>query len=195
MDAVTFVVLQVDRGDEQHRRVHRSGDRHRQHDVDAGDQQQPAPLRARLGVAVPVQGQARMHVHGVRHHGGAQDGGGQQHAFGAAESWQQAAEHGAGRGRRDEETGREADGDDQQQPGDDALEKDLAAAVLDRQQQHRDHAGDHSADQQRQIEQDVQGDGSADDFGGIGGDRHEFGLHPKGQPQRTAHPLADRLGQ
>ena len=147
MDAVTFVVLQVDRGDEQHRRIHRSGDGHRQHDVEAGDQQQPAPVLARLGVAVAVQSQAGVHVHGVRHHGGAQDGGGQQHAFGAAESWYQAAEDGVGRGRRNEEAGREADGNDQQQPGDDAFEKDLATAVLNRQQQHRDHTGDHSTGQ------------------------------------------------
>ena len=115
--------------------------------------------------------------------------------FGAAESRHQAADHGVGRGRRDEETGREADGDDEQQSGDDAFEEELAAPVLDRQQQQRHHAGDHSADQQRQIEQDVQGDGPADDFGDIGRHRDEFGLHPKGQPQRTAHPLADRLGQ
>ena len=37
-------VLQVDRGDQQHRGVHRSGHRHRQHDVQAGDSQQPAPV-------------------------------------------------------------------------------------------------------------------------------------------------------
>ena len=83
----------------------------------------------------------------------------------------------------------------EQQPGDDAFEKDLTAAVLNRQQQHRDHTGDHSTGQQRQIEQDVQGDGSADYFGGIGGDCHQFGLNPKGQPQRAAHLLADRLWQ
>ena len=139
-------------------------------------------MLARLGVAVAIQRQRGVHVHGVRHHGGAQDGGGEQQAFGAAESWDQAAEDGVGRGRRNEEAGRKANGDDQQQPGDDAFEKDLAAAVLNRQQQHRDHSGDHSTDQQRQIEQDMQGDGAADDFGGIGGDRDEFGLSPKSQP-------------
>ena len=74
-------VLQVDRGDQQHRRVHRSGDRHRQHDVQAGDSQQSAPVLALVGMSVPVESQTGMQIHRVRHHGGAQDGGGQQHAF------------------------------------------------------------------------------------------------------------------
>ena len=43
----------------------------------------------------------------------------------------------------------------EQQPGDDAFEHALAAAVLDQQQQQRHHSGDHAADQQRQVEQQV----------------------------------------
>ena len=47
-----------------------------------------------------------------------------------------------------------------------------------RQQQQGHHAGDHAADQQRQIEQEVQGDGAADDLGEIGCHGDEFGLRP-----------------
>jgi hypothetical protein len=76
-----------------------------------------------------------------------------------------------------------------------ALEPELAANVFHRQQQQRHRTGDQPAQQQRQAEQHLQGDGPADYFGDIGCHRHEFGLNPKGQPERTAHPFADRLGQ
>ena len=71
----------------------------------------------------------------------------------------------------------------------------LPAPVLDSEQQHRDHAGDDPADQQRQIEQQVQGDRPADDLGQVGGDRDHLGLHPEGQPGGARGSVADRLGQ
>ena len=72
------------------------------------------PMFALGGMSVPVEDQSGMHVHRVRHHGGAQDRGGQQDAFGALESRQQAADHRLRRWRFDEETGRKSDRDDEQ---------------------------------------------------------------------------------
>jgi hypothetical protein len=131
----------------------------------------------------------------MRHHGGAQDRGGQQHAFGAAETRHQSANYGIGRWRGDEETGRESDRDDEQQAGDDTFEKKLPTTISDHQQQQRNHPGDDPTKWQGQTEQDPQRDRPADYFGHIGCHRHDFGLRPKGQPERTAHLLADRLGQ
>ena len=85
----------------------------------------------RSGVPVPVAGQAGMQVHRMRHHRRAQDGGGQQHALRPAKSRHQPADDGIGRRCCDEETGREADRDQQQQSGDHAFEQLLAALVLD----------------------------------------------------------------
>lgn len=95
----------------------------------------------------------------------------------------------------DEETGGEADGNHQQQGGDDALEQTLTAPILDRQQQQRDHPGDDPADRQRQVEHDPQCDSSADHFGHIGCHRDDLGLCPVGQPGRASHSLADRFRQ
>ena len=105
-------------------------DDHRQPDIQPGDTQQPAPLRAGIGMAVPVPGQPGMQVHRVRHHRRAQDGRGQQHAFLPVELRHQAADHVPGWRRRHEEAGGEADRDDQQQSGDDAFEQLLAPPVL-----------------------------------------------------------------
>ncbi|CKS70921.1 Uncharacterised protein [Mycobacterium tuberculosis] len=44
----------VQRGNQQHRGVYPAGYQHRQADIPAGDAQQPAPLRARIGMPVPV---------------------------------------------------------------------------------------------------------------------------------------------
>ena len=75
------------------------------------------------------------------------------------------------------------------------LERALAAPVLHHEQQQRHDAGDHAAGQQRQVEEQIQGDGSADHLGEIGGHRHQLGLQPVGQPTTPPHSRTDRLGQ
>ena len=47
-------------------------------------------------------------------------------------------------------------------------------------------AGDHAADQQRQVEQQVQRDGAADHLGEIGCHGDQFGLQPVRDPGRRA---------
>jgi hypothetical protein len=94
-----------------------------------------------------------------------------------------------------EETGGEADRDEQQQAGDDAFEQLLAPSVLDPQQQQRHQPGDRPAEQQWQPEQEVQSDRTADHLGHVGGHRHGLGLHPIGQPGRAAQLSSDRFGQ
>ena len=55
--------------------------------------------------------------------------------------------------------------------------------------------GDHAADQQRQIEQQVQRDRAADDLGEIGCHGDQFGLQPVGDPGRGAGVVGDGFGQ
>ena len=108
--------LQIGGGDQQHREVDRPGDEHREADVVAGDPQESASRCAGLGVAVPVAGKAGVQVDGVRHHGRAEHGGGEQDALRAVEPGKQAARHVRGRRRCDEQAGEEADRDDGSSP-------------------------------------------------------------------------------
>ena len=114
----------------------------------------------------------------MRHHGRAQHRGGQQHRIQAVEPRDQPAGDVRRRRRGDEQAGQEADRDDQQKSGDHPLERPLAAAVLDGQQGQRHHTGDQPAEQQRQVEQQVERDGAADHLGQVGGHRDGLGLQP-----------------
>ena len=49
-------------------------------------------------------------------------------------------------------------------------------------------AGDDAADQQRQVEQQIQRDRATDHLGEVGGDRDEFGLRPVAQPHAASRP-------
>ena len=89
----------------------------------------------------------------------------------------------------------EADGDDQQQPGDDTFEELLPAPVLDEQQQQRYHSGDRPAGEQRQVEHDAERDRPADHLGHVRGHRDDLGLHPIRQPGGSAQLCSDRFGQ
>ena len=152
-------------------------------------------LWAWFGVAVPVAGQAGVQVDGVRHHRRAEHRGGQQHALGALEARHQPLGGVGERWRLDEQAGQESDRDDQQQAADHPLERSLAAAVLHGEQQQRHRAGDDATDQQRQVEQQVQRDGAADDLGEIGCHGDQFGLQPVGDPGRSAGVVGDGFRQ
>ena len=88
------------------------------------------------------------------------------------------AASGAGLGRVDEQPGQEADRDQHEEHHDHALEGALAANVTDPQDEDRDGRGDERAEQQRQVEQQVQGDRAADDLREVGGDGDGLGLQP-----------------
>ena len=141
--------------------------------------------------AESVPGQCRMQIHHMRHDGGTEHRGRQQHRVQPVEPGNQPGGNIGGRRRRDEQTGQEADRDDHQEPGDQPLEGPLAAAVLHSEQGQRDHTGDQPAQQQRQVEQQVQRDGTADHLGQIGRHGHRLGLQPVADPGRPAQP-ADR---
>ena len=98
-------------------------------------------------------------------------------------------------GRGDEETAHEADGDDDQQADDDALEGALGASLLDKQQADRDDADDAAPGQQRQAEEQVEGDRPSDHLGQVGRDGDELGLEEEGDPARRPHPGPQSLGQ
>ena len=153
-------------------------------------------LRACLGVAVPVAGQAGVQVDGVRHHGRAEHRGGQQHAFGTVEARQQAGSGSSPSGGGS--TNR--------------LVRNPIAMISSRPVMTRSNtrwprrfciassssdtdSGDDAADEQGQVEQQVQRDGTADHLGEIGCHGDQFGLQPVRDPGRGAGVVGDGLGQ
>ena len=79
------------RGDDEHRQVDHAGEPHRDHDVDALEAQQRAPL----GVVArrdPALHQRAVQVDDVRHHRRAEDADGEHHAVGPVEARHEAAE-------------------------------------------------------------------------------------------------------
>ena len=146
-------------------------------------------------MAVPVAGESGMQVDRVRHHGRAEHRGGQQDALGAVETRHQPADHVSDRRRLDEQAGQEPDRDDQQQAGDHPLEHPLTASVLHGEQHQRHRAGDDAAEQQGQVEQQLQRDGATDHLGEVGCHRDQFGLKPVADAGRGAGVVADGFGQ
>ncbi|MNI87799.1 hypothetical protein D3C73_1450260 [compost metagenome] len=70
------------------------------------------------------------------------------------------------------------------------------AAALHREDDHRHRARDEAAQQQRHVEQEIQGDRSADHLGEIRGHRHELCLQPvRPSCPAVAQPSAQHLGQ
>ena len=144
----------------------------------------------------PVAGQRAVRVDRVRHDRRAEDGCRQQHRSGALEARNQPADDAAGVGRGEEHAEREADRDDREQPDHHELERPRAPPGLHQQQDDRDRSGDDAAPQQRDAEEQVQRDGSADDLGDVGRHRDELGLQPvRASRPRAADAAAEHLGQ
>ena len=147
-------------------------------------------------MAVPVAGQAGMQIDRVRHHRRAQHRGGQQHALGAVEP-----RHQARRARR------RGGGGSTNRLVRNPIAMTSSSPVITRSNirwprrfwiassSSDTSAGDHAADQQRQVEQQVQRDRATDDFGEIGCHGDQFGLQPVGDAGRAAGVVGDRLGQ
>ena len=131
----------------------------------------------------------------MRHHGGAEDAGGQQQAVGARRSaGTRPAARSAGTRSMRTTVRQEAEQDHPEQAGDGQLERPVAAA-LQSQQRERDDSGDHTAGEQRNAEQQVQRDRAADHLGQVGGDGHQLGLHPHAARDRAWEVVAAQLRQ
>ena len=147
------------------------------------------------GLAVPVPDEGGVQVDRVRHHGGAEHADGQQRAVGAGQPRHQPAAAAAGSGGATNSPARKPTATIDQQPDDDAFEGALAAPVLGQQQGGGDGDGDQRADDQRQVEEELQGEGPADDLGDVGGHGHQLGLHPVRQPGPAPGAGADQRRQ
>src|SRR4051812_21193306 len=119
-----------------------------------------------------------MKVDGVWHDGGAEHRGGEQDALGAVEPWHQTACDVAEWWWLDHQARQESDGDDEEQPGDDPFEGSLPAPVLHGEKSQGYDTGDDAADEQWELEDQVQGDRATDDLGEIGCDGYQFSLEP-----------------
>ena len=176
-----------------------SGDGERGHDVEPGGPDQARDGgRGNMQVLVrpvPVPGQGRVDVDGVRHDGGAEHAGGQQDGVRALETGHEPGQGGPRIGRADEQPGQEADGDDAEQEHDDELERPLLLPGLDREQEHRHRADNHGAKGEGEAEQQVQRDCPAHHLGEVGGGGDDFGLHPEGAAPERLEPLAEDLRQ
>lgn len=64
----------------------------------------------------------------------------------------------------------------------------LPVPVLHREQPQRDHSDDHPAGEEGGAEQQVQGDGIADDLGQVGGGRDDLCLRSERESGRAAQP-------
>ncbi len=144
---------------------------------------------------VPVTGQGRVDIDGVRHDGGAEHAGGQQDGVRALEAGHEAGQGCPRIGRADEQPGQEADGDDAEQEHDDELEGPLLLPGLHREQEHRHRADDHGTEGEGQAEQQVQRDCPAHHLGEVGGGGHDFGLQPEGAAPERLEPLTQDLRQ
>ena len=154
------------------------------------------PPPARRGRREPVAAERGVRVDRVRHDRGAEDGCREQHRVGVGEARHEPAEHARGVGRATKTPTREADAMIDEQADDHELERAWSAPRLHHEQPERDAAGDEAAPQERHAEQQVEGDGPADDLGEVGGHRHEFGLQPVGAAApAVADAPAEHLGQ
>ena len=169
------------------------GDAHRDRHVDPLEAQQPAALAlvARRG---PALGERRMQVDHVRHHGGAEDAGGQQQRVGALEARDEAAGDPGGVVRDHQRVDQEAEQDHAEHPGDHDLEPPVAAR-LQAEQPERDDGGDETGGQQRHAEQQVERDRRADELREVGRHRDQLRLDPQAERDRPREPLAAQLGE
>ena len=157
--------------------------------------QQLTDGRLALTGRIMVIHQRGMQVDGMRHDGGTQHGSGHQHRCGTLETWNQTGRHRLRIRRRYEQSRDEAERNHQQQCDDEFLEHAMRGTLLENQQNRGNHADNAPAGKQRQAEQQIEGDGTADHFGQIGGDGDDLGLHEEHEPTAVAHALAKDFRQ
>ena len=180
-------------GEQEHADVDAAGDDHGEDDVGFDGAEDPAGV-AGVGAAVAVADEGGVEVDGVRHDGGAEHPDGEQGGVGPGEARDQPGGGLSGVGGVDDEAGEEPDGDDGEEGGDDLLEGGLAVA-LDVEQGGGHGDGDDGAGHQREVEEELEGERAADDFGDVGGDGDELGLDPVGEPGAASGAWADEGGQ
>jgi hypothetical protein len=130
----------------------------------------------------------------VRHDGGTEDAGGQQHAVGALEPRHQAGHCRSRIGVGREQVRRERQDDHTESHRDGDLEG-AESARPQREHGEREGADDEPAGQQWDAEEQVQGDRAADHLGQVGGHGDQLGLHPHHPVHRPGQPLPAQLGQ
>jgi hypothetical protein len=91
----------------------------------------------------------------------------------------------------DEEPGDEPDRNDQEESDDDSLERSLTPFVLNQKKTKGHQAGDQPTEQHRHVEQQTQGDGTANDFGEVGGNGNGLRLGANTRPA----PVGKACGQ
>ncbi len=181
------------RRDQDHRQVDHAGQSQRDVDVEAGEAEQRAAFTV-VGRLHPPLGQCRVQVDDVRHHGGPDDAGRQQHASGPVQVRNQALQRQLGRRSYPHQVVDEAR-EDKREQGDDGQFEASIAALLQRQHPEGDDRGDQAGRQQGHPEQQVQPDGGTDEFGQVGGHGDEFGLDPQPDGHPPGEVLAAQFGQ
>ncbi len=138
--------------------------------------------------------QRRMQVQIVRHHGRAQDADGEVEAVcgraAAASPVNISAADGFGPDNLDAETAGHH-GDQREHEGLDGAD----AEALEPEQQQGIGGGEQDADQQRNVEQQVEPDGRAQDFGQVAGGDGDFAQPPQGEVDAARIGFAAGLGQ
>ena len=137
--------------------------------------------------------QRGMQVEIVRHHGGAQDADGHIEAV-VIEARDQAGDHFRGRRFGQQNLDEEADADQRDQAEDESFE--LAdAVVLQDEDEQRIAGGDEDADEQRDVEEQVEADGGAQHLGQVAGGDGDFPEHPERVRHGARIGFAAGLGQ
>ena len=130
----------------------------------------------------------------MRHHGRAQDAGGEQDRSRAVEAGHEAAQHAARVGTDVQRVVKEAQQDHPQE----ARDRELEAAVapgLQPEDREGDDAGDQPRGEQRHAEQEVERDRGAHELRQVGGHRDQLRLDPQAPGHRTREVLPAQLGQ
>ena len=180
-------------GDDQHRHVDQARDAHRDAHVDALEVQQPLALAVVARRDAPLR-ERRVQVDDVRHHGGAEDAGGEQHRVGPGEARDEALGGLAGIEADAQRVVEEAEDDEAEQAGDDGLEAPVALG-LQPEDRERDDGGDEAGLEERHVEEQVQRDGGADELGEVGRHGDQLGLDPQPPGDRPREVIAAQLGE
>ncbi len=129
----------------------------------------------------------------MRHHGRAEDGDGEIETT-AIDARHQAVEQRAGRRVRPEDLDSEAGRHDRDQRKDEGLDG-ANAEALEPEQQQRIGGGEDDADEQRNVEEQVERDGRAQHFSQVAGGDGDFRKHPQRDGERTRIGFAAGLRQ
>ena len=178
-------------GDDQNSGVHKQGDGERQRGVDVGHADGLALARRRALVLAALHNRG-MQVEVVRHHRCAQDSDGDVEHLGVGDDRgrgnEEVMQHRPVVGAGEEHLHAEHPRDGADQRDHQRLNVAEAPALHQENQQHVE-AGDQHAIEERNVEEQVQGDGRADDLGQIACGDGDFGANP----QRVAHAGAVAL--